>query len=155
MRYLTFLLALVCVSCTKPFDDSTSIESQTTPASTESDTHSTPAKPDFNVTLTPVAAEKVKATMADFAPDSSEMFLRMRVEAGGCTGFIDKLDLDPNYNPNADRLIVSHGVRIIADKRSALYMNGATIDYVKEAGKEGFKVTHPFAKSKDEPEAGK
>lgn len=154
MRYLPFLLALACVSCAKPFDNSTTDATQTMPAGTESDTESTEAKPEFNVTLTYVAAEKVKAAMVDFAPDS-KMFLRVRVEAGGCTGFMDKLDLDPNYDAAVDRLIVSQGVRIVVDKRSALYMNGATIDYVKEAGKEGFKVTHPFAKPKDEPEAGK
>ncbi|MFM8932559.1 MAG: HesB/IscA family protein, partial [Gemmataceae bacterium] len=46
------------------------------------------------------------------------VYLRVRVQGGGCSGFQNKLDLDPNYNEKLDQLYEFDGVGVVVDKRS-------------------------------------
>jgi iron-sulfur cluster insertion protein len=75
------------------------------------------------------------------------VYLRVSVKGGGCSGFQNKLDLDPNYNPKVDELIEQHGVYIVADRKSLLYIGGATVDFHNELNKRGFSVSNPNAKT--------
>src|SRR5918911_699584 len=74
------------------------------------------------------------------------LYLRVRVQGGGCSGFQNKLDLDVKYDEKTDHLFTFHGVEVVVDKRSMLYLSGAVVDYHNDLNKKGFTVTNPQAK---------
>src|SRR3712207_4020036 len=113
---------------------------------TEEPTTATPtAAPPCPVTITDKAATEVRRAIADYqtsgdAPEG-ELFLRLRVQGGGCSGFQNKLDLDPTFNEKLDHLFETSGVKVVIDKRSMLYLAGAVVDFHDDLNKRGFSVT--------------
>src|SRR5256714_10663470 len=102
------------------------------------------------ITLTEKAAGEVKRIVgeqqtAGNAPE--KVYLRMRVVGGGCSGFQHKLDLDPQVNPKLDEVFNYHGIEVVVDKRSLLYLQGVTVDFHNDLNKRGFSVSNPSAKS--------
>jgi iron-sulfur cluster assembly protein len=73
--------------------------------------------------------------------------LRIRVVGGGCSGFQHKLDLDPTVNRKLDDLYEIHGVNVVIDKRSGMYLGGVQVDFHDELHRSGFSVTNPNAKT--------
>ena len=98
------------------------------------------------LSVTQKATNKVKSIVAenDF---KDRIYLRVRVQGGGCSGFQNKLDLDPNYNEKLDQLFEFDGVGVVVDNRSMLSLDGAVIDFHDDLNKSGFSVTNPTAKS--------
>ena len=102
------------------------------------------------VTLTEKAAAKVKQIIADEQSKGSapeKIYLRVRVVGGGCSGFQHKLDLDPTVNPKLDEVFEFHGVPVVVDKRSLMYLDNAVVDFHDDLNKRGFSITNPSAKS--------
>ena len=102
------------------------------------------------ITVTEKAAGAVKRILAEQVQNGSlpeKVYLRMRVVGGGCSGFQHKLDLDPQVNPKLDEVFEFHGVPIVVDKRSLMYLSGATVDYHDDLNRTGFSITNPQAKS--------
>jgi iron-sulfur cluster assembly protein len=101
------------------------------------------------IIVTPKAADEVRRIVAEqqATGTSEKMYLRMRVVGGGCSGFQHKLDLDTVVNPKLDEVFSAHGVEIVVDKRSLLYLNGVTVDYHNDLNRRGFSVSNPQAKS--------
>jgi iron-sulfur cluster assembly accessory protein len=109
----------------------------------------TPAAPPLVVTER--AAEEVKRHVADVQAGGSveagsKLYLRVRVQGGGCSGFQNKLDLDPKYDEKTDHKFEFHGIEVVVDKRSMLYLSGAVVDFHDDLNKRGFTVTNPQAK---------
>ena len=102
-----------------------------------------------NIIVTEKAAEEVKRIISDqqAAGTAEKLYLRMRVVGGGCSGFQHKLDLDPQVNPKLDDVFPFHGIEIVVDKRSLLYLQGVTVDFHNDLNRRGFSVTNPQAKS--------
>ncbi len=102
------------------------------------------------VIITARAASEVKRHVQDVKNDpemaGQTLYLRLRVQGGGCSGFQNKLDLDPTYNEKLDHLFEINGVEVVIDKRSMLYLAGATVDFHDDLNKRGFSVTNPQAK---------
>lgn len=104
------------------------------------------------ITLTERAAQAVKRFVEDqrqigaLKPEEN-VYLRISVKGGGCSGFQNKLDLDPVYNPNADELMEQHGVSIVVDRKSLLYVSGAQVDFHNDLNRPGFSITNPNAKT--------
>jgi iron-sulfur cluster assembly protein len=100
------------------------------------------------INLTEKAAAEVKKIIAEQAQsgEPQKLYLRMRVVGGGCSGFQHKLDLDPQFNPKLDDVFNFHGVDVVIDKRSLLYLSGVTVDFHDDLNKRGFSITNPQAK---------
>ena len=103
------------------------------------------------LSVTPRAAEEVRRHVADVASSGSvegdgKLYLRVRVQGGGCSGFQNKLDLDPKFDEKTDHKFEYHGIEVVVDKRSLLYLDGATVDFHDDLNKRGFTVTNPQAK---------
>src|SRR5437763_12719358 len=100
------------------------------------------------VTLTEKAAAEVKRIVAEqpAGPEAQKLYLRLRVVGGGCSGFQHKLDLDPQVNPKLDEVFALHGVDVVVDKRSLLYLEGVTVDFNDDLNKRGFSISNPQAK---------
>jgi len=95
----------------------------------------------LRISITDKAAEKVKAAMSK--EGKLEAALRLYVSSGGCGGFQYGLTFDEKKSD--DKLIEAHGVKIIIDRESAMYLDGSEIDYVESVMGEGFKVSNPNA----------
>ena len=100
---------------------------------------------DVLLDLTPLAAETVKALMAE-EPDAGSLVLRVAIQGGGCSGFQYGLGFDSGA-AEGDHQLELEGVRIVVDPFSAPYLQGATIDYLNGLQESGFKIDNPNAVS--------
>ncbi len=98
------------------------------------------------ITLTEKAASEVRRIASEQGA-ATPLYLRVRVVGGGCSGFQHKLDLDETVNEKLDELFEIHGVNVVIDKRSLLYLEGVTVDFHDDLNKRGFSVTNPSAKT--------
>ena len=92
------------------------------------------------ITLTPVAAEKVKGLLA--GRGNPQAGLRVGVRGGGCSGNSYFMEFCDAEAPE-DQIIESHGVRLVVDARSATLLGGTEVDYVEGLMGTGFKFTNP------------
>ena len=102
------------------------------------------------ITLTEKAASEVRRIVSEqqtagAAPE--KVYLRMRVVGGGCSGFQHKLDLDPAMNPKLDEVFEFHGVPVVVDKRSLMYLGDVQVDFHDDLNRRGFSISNPNAKS--------
>jgi iron-sulfur cluster assembly protein len=96
------------------------------------------------IVLTEKAAIEVKRIMADQKIEP-ETVLRVGVTGGGCSGFSYALGFDKKYDEKADSRFEYHGVPVVVDKKSALYLDGTTIDFYDGLEARGFKFDNPNA----------
>ncbi len=96
----------------------------------------------MSITMTDSAAERVQSFLDS---RGSGVGLRLGVKTSGCSGmayvleFVDEID-------DQDQVFESHGVKIIVDPKSLLYIDGTELDYGKEGLNEGFKFNNPNVK---------
>ena len=96
----------------------------------------------FPVTITPVALNQVKRLIAkDGCPD---VFLRLGVKGGGCSGLEYVMKLDTVRKPIDLELIID-GVTIVCDSKSATFLAGSTFDYTGNLIGGGFTFVNPNA----------
>jgi iron-sulfur cluster assembly protein len=74
------------------------------------------------------------------------VFLRMGVKGGGCSGMSYSLEFDTEMGPH-DKVFEIDSIRVVVDKKSYLYLNGTTLDYVQQGLTGGFTFINPNAKS--------
>lgn len=77
-----------------------------------------------------------------------ETALRVGIRGGGCSGFsyvIEFHDGAPHARDVVYDLIATNGspVRVVVDKKSLLYLNGATLEWEKTLMRQGFKFVNP------------
>jgi len=96
------------------------------------------------VTLTENAASKVKSLMDRDGRDGYG--LRLKVVGGGCSGLQYQLLFD-NQVGEWDQEDDQQGVKVMVDSKSAVYLVGATVDYVDDLQGAGFKIENPNASS--------
>jgi iron-sulfur cluster assembly protein len=101
------------------------------------------------ITLTEKAAFEVKRIIAEQQQQGApeKIFLRMRVVGGGCSGFSNKLDLDPVINEKLDETFELQGVPVVVDRRSLMYLSDVTVDFHDDLNRHGFSISNPNAKS--------
>ena len=71
-------------------------------------------------------------------------FLRLRVLAGGCSGFSYKLSFEDGPEPG-DGVIEAYGLKVLIDPRSAPIVKGSTLEFHDAMLGGGFKVNNPQA----------
>lgn len=108
----------------------------------------TDTPPTLPLTLTEKAAAEVKRIIADqqAAGAAEKLYLRISVRGGGCSGFQNKLDLDTTFNEKTDLVAEQHGVSVVVDKKSMLYLTDVTIDFHEDLNARGFRISNPNAK---------
>jgi iron-sulfur cluster assembly accessory protein len=102
------------------------------------------------ITVTEKAAGEVRRIISEQAEAGSfpeKVYLRLRVVGGGCSGFQHKLDLDPVVSEKLDEVFDFHGVPVVVDKRSLMYLSDAVVDFHDDLNKRGFSINNPSAKS--------
>ena len=98
----------------------------------------------MGIALTETAAREIKAIVAQQELDVEKIHLRVGVKGGGCSGFSYLLDLTEQERDN-DEQFEQHGVKVVCDPKSYLYLNGTMIDFKDEVMGRGFVFNNPNA----------
>ena len=96
------------------------------------------------VMLSEKAAKEVKRIL-DEQKFEADTLLRVGVAGGGCSGFQYSLGFDKNYDAKADAKVEQHGVTMVVDRKSALYLDGTTVDFYEGIDRRGFVFENPNA----------
>jgi iron-sulfur cluster assembly protein len=97
------------------------------------------------VALSEAATKQVKE-LKQTQKLGENVFLRMGVKGGGCSGMTYALEFDSEIGPH-DKEFDIDGVKVVVDRKSYLYLNGTTLDYVKEGLTGGFTFVNPNSKT--------
>ncbi len=95
------------------------------------------------VTLTASAAERVRKFIEQRGKGAG---LRLGVRSSGCSGKAYVLEYADRIEPE-DVVYESHGVKVIVDPKSLIYLDGTELDYSREGLNEGFKFNNPNVKN--------
>ncbi|CDF98464.1 Putative Iron-sulfur cluster assembly protein IscA [Avibacterium paragallinarum JF4211] len=96
----------------------------------------------MGVTLTESAANRVKTFLAN---RGKGIGLRLGIKTSGCSGLAYVLEFVDTLNED-DQVFEDHGVKVIVDAKSLVYLEGTQLDFVKEGLNEGFKFSNPNVK---------
>ena len=91
------------------------------------------------IQLTESAAKQIQEQLAR---RGRGIGLRVGVKDVGCSGFGYTYDYADEVRAD-DRLFEAHDAKIVVDAKSLEFLDGSTLDYVKEGLKQVFKFTNP------------
>ncbi|EKL3977071.1 MULTISPECIES: iron-sulfur cluster assembly protein IscA [Morganella] len=97
----------------------------------------------MSVSLTESAANRVTSFLAN---RGKGVGLRLGVRTSGCSGMAYVLEFADVINED-DIVFEDHGVKVIIDGKSIVYLDGTEVDFVKEGLNEGFKFNNPNVNS--------
>jgi len=91
------------------------------------------------ILLTERAANKVKQVIEKRGRGEG---IRLGVRTTGCSGLAYVLEYVDCPTPG-DQCIECQGCRLFVDPKSSVYLNGLTVDYVRQGLNEGFEFINP------------
>jgi iron-sulfur cluster assembly protein len=94
------------------------------------------------ITLTEAAASRVKQFLDN---RGKGMGLRLGVKTTGCSGMAYVIEYADALE-EGDMVFEDHGVKVIINPKSLVYLDGTELDYTKEGLNEGFKFNNPNVK---------
>ncbi len=89
--------------------------------------------------LSPAAAKHVTKYLSK---RGKGVGVRLGVKTTGCSGLAYQLEYVDEVAPE-DMLFETEGVKLMIDPKSFAYLDGTTLDYVREGLNEGFKFLNP------------
>ena len=98
------------------------------------------------IEVTETAVREIKTIVEQQELDTEKVCLRLGVKGGGCAGFSYVLDLTEQQN-ESDEMFEQHGIKVVCDPKSYLYLNGTTVDFKDEVMGRGFVFSNPNATS--------
>ena len=94
------------------------------------------------ITITDTAKDQaIKLMQEDGKPN---LFIRVGVEGGGCSGLTYQLAFD-NIEKEGDKSFEDNGVKVVVDKKSYLYLIGTSLDFSGGLNGKGFVFNNPNA----------
>ncbi|MGO8670351.1 MAG: iron-sulfur cluster insertion protein ErpA [Capsulimonadaceae bacterium] len=94
------------------------------------------------LTITDSAAVEVQTLMEQ--QERSELYLRIYVSGGGCSGLQYGMALDENIDPEDETFSISN-IPVVVDRTSLRYLMGSVVDYITTDVGGGFKIDNPNA----------
>ena len=91
------------------------------------------------IQLTESAARQIRARLAT---RGHGLGLRVGVKKVGCSGFAYTYDYADGIDAG-DRTFESHGAKVVVDGKTLEFLDGSTLDFVKEGLKQAFKFDNP------------
>ena len=91
------------------------------------------------IQLTENAAKQIRAQLAK---RGRGIGLRVGVKNVGCSGFAYTYDYADEVRPD-DRLFEAFDTKVVVDAKSLEFLDGSTLNFVKEGLKRVFKVENP------------
>ena len=80
----------------------------------------------IRVNITPAAIQELKRVATE---EKNTLKVRIGFRAGGCSGFSINMDFTETDPDEFDMTFEQDGIEFMVDKKSALYVHGATLDY--------------------------
>ena len=104
-----------------------------------------------NVSIAPagvgLSESAVKQLLSLIEGDGNDaQMLRITVNGGGCSGFTYSFDFDDTANDD-DLTFETDGVKVIVDKSSLEFIDGAVLNFVESLGGTHFTLENPNATS--------
>ncbi len=96
----------------------------------------------MSITLTESAANHVLKFMEG---RGTGLGIRLGVRTSGCSGMAYVLEFADESEAD-DVIFEDHGVKVLVDPKSMLYLDGTELDYTREGLNEGFKFNNPNVK---------
>lgn len=101
---------------------------------------------EIDIKLTESAIKEFKKAIED-SKSESDVFVRASVQGGGCSGFMYGLGFVGQEDISTEDIVEDFdGVKLVVDKKSLMYLDGTTIDWVEDLNERGFKFNNPNAK---------
>lgn len=98
----------------------------------------------MGISLTEAAASEIQRVMQE--QNRPELkYVRVGVVGGGCSGFQYSFDFTNAFDETADTLLEQHGVGVVVDKKSDLFLDGTVVDFYTGLDKRGFTFSNPNA----------
>ena len=97
------------------------------------------------ISLSDSAAKEIRKIMKE-QELPEDVMIRVGVKGGGCSGFTYTFDFD-HQKRKFDLTFESHGMTILCDKKSHLYIKETVIDWSYSLMDRGLKFTNPQAKT--------
>ena len=94
------------------------------------------------ITLTAAAADRVKTFMEQ---RGKGVGLRLAVKTTGCSGMAYVMEY-ADVIENDDVIFEDHGVKLLIDPKSLVYLDGTELDFAREGLNEGFQFNNPNVK---------
>jgi len=94
------------------------------------------------ITMTQAAADHVAKFLAN---RGKGLGIRLGVRTSGCSGMAYVLEFADAAEAD-DVVFEDHGVKVLVDPKSMLYLDGTELDYTREGLNEGFKFLNPNVK---------
>jgi iron-sulfur cluster assembly protein len=94
------------------------------------------------VTITEAAARHVQKFLTN---RGKGVGIRLGVKPSGCSGMSYVLEFVDELQPE-DQVFEGHGVKVIIDPKSLLYLDGTELDFTREGLNEGFRFNNPNVK---------
>jgi iron-sulfur cluster assembly protein len=94
------------------------------------------------ITMTDAAAERVRGFLDQ---RGKGIGLRLGVRTSGCSGMAYVLEFVDDAE-DSDIVFEDHGVKVIVDRKSLVYLDGTELDFAREGLNEGFKFNNPNVK---------
>ncbi len=96
----------------------------------------------MSITITERAANHVRQSLTRRGKGEG---LRLGVRPSGCSGKAYVLEFADSIQTD-DTVFENHGVKVIVDQKSLMFLDGTELDYAKEGLNEGFKFNNPNVK---------
>ncbi len=96
------------------------------------------------ITMTDKAAERVANFLAG---RGKGVGLRLGVKTTGCSGMAYTMEFADAID-TTDTVFEDHGLKLIVDPKSLVYLDKTELDYTREGLNEGFKFTNPNEKAR-------
>ncbi|GGH34553.1 HesB/IscA family protein [Paenibacillus segetis] len=94
------------------------------------------------INISDSAMKRIKDMLAE--EETPNMFLRLGVNPGGCSGFSYGMGLDDQESEEDVHLEVG-GLKVVVDKESVRFLNGLEIDFQESGMSGGFTINNPNA----------
>ena len=94
------------------------------------------------INLTETAARHVAQQLA---ARGKGLGIRVGVTTTGCSGMAYVLEFVDTVE-STDQVFENHGIKIVVDPKSLVYIDGTEMDFVKEGVNEGFEFHNPNVK---------
>jgi iron-sulfur cluster assembly protein len=91
------------------------------------------------ITMTEAAARHVRRSLEGRGKGEG---IRLGIRTSGCSGLAYVLEFVDEV-AGGDQVFESHGVKVIIDPKSLVYLDGTELDFVREGLNEGFKFNNP------------
>ncbi len=95
------------------------------------------------IEITAAAAEEIAKQRAKRGTPGAA--IRVGIRGGGCTGFTYVFEWTDEPRPT-DKVFNAHGVTVVTDPKSFVYLRGLQLDFVRGMMGHGFKFNNPNAK---------